>query len=116
MPDVKHIATVALSSVLTAWENGYPPLPDTIHEMRLAHCLVAQGGSTSDELHSFLGEGWVVRCRRSHRRDMSDTNAVTEAEYAVAQIGALAARLDLAEGFVASLVRPIFRRIERESL
>jgi hypothetical protein len=36
MLNLKHVATVALSSALTASDSGYPPLPDTIHAMRLA--------------------------------------------------------------------------------
>jgi hypothetical protein len=114
MLDVKHVATVALSSALTAWEHGYPPLPDTIQELRVAHSLLTDGEPTADELRPFLGEGWTIRRRCDHRGD-SDTNAVTEAEYAVAQIRALAARLGLTEGFVAARVRPISRGIQRGS-
>ena len=43
MLDVKHVATVALSSALTAWEHGYRPLPDTIQEPRVAHSLLTDG-------------------------------------------------------------------------
>ena len=111
MLDVKHTASVALSSALTAWEHGYQPLPDTIQELRVAHSLLTDGEPTADELRPFLGEGWIIRRRCDHRGD-SDTNAVTEAEYAVAQIRGLAARLGLTEGFVAARVRPISRSIQ----
>jgi hypothetical protein len=114
MLDVKHVATVALSSALTAWEHGYPPLPDTIQELHLAHSLLIDGEPTAHELRPFLGEGWIIRRRSDHRGD-SDPNAVTEAEYAVVQIRALASRLG-STGFVAARVRPISRGLQRGSL
>jgi hypothetical protein len=43
MLDVKHAASLALSSALTAWEHGYRPLPDTIQEPRVAHSRLIDG-------------------------------------------------------------------------
>jgi hypothetical protein len=106
MLNVKHVATVALSSGLTAWDSGYPPLPDTIHEMRLAH---STGEPTLEELRPILGERWKIRGRRDHRRELTGRNSVTAADYAAAQIRALAARLNLPEGFVAARLQPIAR-------
>jgi hypothetical protein len=115
MLDVKHAATVALSSALTAWKNGCPPLPDSIQEIRLAHSLLTQGEPTADELRPFQGERWGIQRRCDQRRKPPDTNAVTETDYAVAQIRALAARLGILEGFVAARVRPISRSTQRTS-
>jgi hypothetical protein len=109
MLNVKHVATVALSSALTAWDSGYPPLPDTIHEMRLAHSLLTEGDPTPEELRPILGERWEIRSRRDHRREMTGRNSVSATDYAAAQIRALAVRLNLTEGFVAARLQPVSR-------
>lgn len=109
MLNSKQTARQAFSSLLTAWDTGQDPLPETIQEVRLAHSLLTRGEPTAEELRPFLGERWVI-CRRAGRsQESSDINVVTERDYLVAQIRALAARLDLPEGFVAARVQPISR-------
>ena len=85
MLDVKHAATVAL----TAWEHGYPPLPDTIQELPDRTFAAHRWRTDNRRITPLLGRGWIIRRRRDQRGDR-DSNAVTEAEYAVAQIWALA--------------------------
>ena len=104
MVDVKHVATVALSSVLTDWEAGDALSLPTIREVRLALSLLVDGQPDADELRPFLGEGWVIRSRNRPSR-MSGTNAVSDAEYELAQVRALAARLGMPERFVADCLR-----------
>ena len=101
MVDVKRAATIALTSALANWEAGYTPSLITIREIRLAHSLLTEEEPSAEELRPFLGEGWVIRSRgRSEKA--SDTNTVSEAEYALTQIRALAVRLGLPERFVAA--------------
>jgi hypothetical protein len=105
MLNIRGVTAVALSSALTAYENGYAPLPEAIAEIRLAHSLLTLGEPTADELRPFLGHRWEVR--RGRRQRSPDRNLVTKAEYQDAQVRALAVRLNLPEGFVAARVRPI---------
>ena len=104
MVDVKQVATTALSSALTDWEAGDTLSLPTIREVRLALSLLVDGQPTADELRPFLGPGWVIRSRgQSHSG--SGTNAVSEAEYELARIRAVAARLGMPERFVADCLR-----------
>ena len=105
MLDVNRAAAIALTSALADWEAGYPPSLDTIREIRLAHSLLTDGEPSADELRQFLGEGWVIRSRG--RSASIGINAVTEAEYASAQVQALAARLGLPERFIAARLRDV---------
>ena len=90
MVNVKQVATVALSSVLMDWEAGGTPSLPTIREVRLALSLLADGQPDADELLPFLGSGWMIRSR-GRRSRMSGTNAISEAEYELAQVCALRA-------------------------
>ena len=104
MLDVNRTATIALTSALADWEAGYPPSLDTIREIRLAHSLLTEGEPSADELCPFLGCGWVIRGRSARTNGV---NAVTESEYASAQVQALAARLGLPERFIAARLRDV---------
>ena len=104
MVNVKQVATVALSSVLMDWEAGGTPSLPTIREVRLALSLLADGQPDADELLPFLGSGWIIRSR-GRRSRMSGTNAISEAEYELAQIRALAVRLGMPERLVADCLR-----------
>ena len=101
MVDVKQVATVALSSALADWETGYTPSLPTIREIRLALSLLTEGEPSADELRPFLGEGWVIRSG-GRCANATGLNAVSRAEYSLAQIRALAVRLGMPEGFVAA--------------
>jgi hypothetical protein len=57
MLDVKQVATIALSSALTAWDDGDTPSPDTIREIRLAHSLLTDGEPSAVELRPFARDG-----------------------------------------------------------
>jgi hypothetical protein len=104
MVNVKKVATVALLSALADVKAGQPLSPTTVHQIRVAFSLVTEGLPSADELRPFLGTGWMIRPRSRSARQ-ADVNAVSEREFALAQVRALAARLGIPERVVVDLLR-----------